>query len=398
MQIKQKLLVIAVGTALIMPAAVWAGELEDLRSEMQEMTERVGQLESQLGRSAKPAVSSGNSKMRLSLSGQVNRGLLYVDDGDKTKVHNVDNDASSTRIRFIAEADPSNTLTVGAAIEVQFESNSTASVNQNTDSSGEGPNNFTERRVEVYFVDKHLGKLWLGQGWTASEGSSEVDLSGTDLAGYSDTAILAGGQFFRRYDGTIPQDGEGALDGTNVKSAFTNMDGLGRTDRVRYDTPSFAGFTAATSFTQGDGADLALKYKADYQGVKVAAALAYADPDSSNVEDQVNGSISVLLDAGFNGTFAAGSQSTMKGRDPSFYYAKLGYRMGPNAFSVDYHRSDDQDVKNDEATSYGAQYVRTLEGWSTEAYVGIRNYELERSRSMHVEDVLGVLAGARIKF
>ncbi|MEH6825695.1 MAG: hypothetical protein V7629_17510, partial [Motiliproteus sp.] len=310
MQFKQKLLVAALGTALIMPAAVWAGELEDLKSEMQKMMERVDQLESQQGSAAKPAVSSGSSKVRLSLSGQVNRGLLYVDDGDKTKVHSVDNDASSTRIRLIAEADPSNTLSIGAAIEVQFESNSTASVNQNTGSSGEGPNNFTERRLEVYFADKRFGKLWLGQGWTASEGSSEVDLSGTDLAGYSDTPVFAGGQIFRKKGGSM------ALTDTNVKSVFTNMDGLGRNDRIRYDTPSFAGFTAATSFTQGDGADLALKYKAGYQGMKVAAALAYVDPDSSDVEDQVNGSISVLLDAGFNGTFAAGSQSTMKGRDP----------------------------------------------------------------------------------
>lgn len=397
MQVKQKLLVAALGAALMTPAAVWAGELEDLKSEMQKMMQRIDQLESLQGSATKPALTSGSSKVRLSLSGQVDRGLLYVDDGDKTKVHNVDNDASSTRIRLIAEADPSNTLSIGAAIEVQFESNSTASVNQNTGSSGEGPNNFTERRLEVYFADKRFGKLWLGQGWTASEGSSEVDLSGTDLAGYSDTPVFAGGQIFRKKGGSLALTDKSDGTALNVKSVFTNMDGLGRNDRIRYDTPSFAGFTAATSFTQGDGADLALKYKADYPGMKVAAALAYVDPDSSDVKDQVNGSISVLLDAGFNGTFAAGSQSTMDGRDPSFYYAKLGYRMGPNAFSVDYHRSDDQDVMKDEATSYGAQYVRTLEDWSTEAYVGISNHELDRTGT-GLQDVLGVLAGARIKF
>lgn len=393
MQIKQKLLVVALGTALMTPAAVWAGEVEDLKAGMQKMMERIDHLEAQKGSDGKPAVTSGNKKVRLSLSGQVNRGLLFVDDGEETEVHNVDNDASSTRIRFIGEADASDTLTVGAAIEVQLESNSTASVNQNTTSSGEGPDNFTQRRLEVYFADKNLGKLWLGQGWTASEGSSEEDLSGTALAGYSDTDILAGGQIFRNADNTLST--------TNVKSAFTNMDGLGRTDRIRYDTPSIAGFTLATSLTQGEAKDVAVKYKTGYEGLKVAAILAYADPDSTDVEDQVNGSISVLLDGGLNATFAAGSQSTADNRDPSFYYTKLGYKMGDHAFSVDYHRSDDTlsgaAAVGDEATSYGAQYVRTLKDWSTEAYVGIRNYELDRTGS-DFQDVLGVLAGARVKF
>jgi len=41
-----------------------------------------------------------------------------------------------------------------------------------------GPNNFTERKLEIYFDSKRLGRLWLGQGDTASNGTSEVDLSG----------------------------------------------------------------------------------------------------------------------------------------------------------------------------------------------------------------------------
>jgi len=39
-----------------------------------------------------------------------------------------------------------------------------------------GPNNFTERKLEIYFDSKRLGRLWLGQGDTASNGTSEVDL------------------------------------------------------------------------------------------------------------------------------------------------------------------------------------------------------------------------------
>ena len=39
-----------------------------------------------------PAVTSGTGNIRLSVSGQVNRAVLYVDDGADDQVFNVDND------------------------------------------------------------------------------------------------------------------------------------------------------------------------------------------------------------------------------------------------------------------------------------------------------------------
>ena len=35
------------------------------------------------------------------------------------------------------------------------------------------------RKAEVAFANEHFGKLWLGQGSMASDGSAEVDNSGT---------------------------------------------------------------------------------------------------------------------------------------------------------------------------------------------------------------------------
>ncbi len=134
------------------------------------------------GGAASNVVASGEERVSLTLSGQVNRGLLWADDGGTSELFNVDNDNSSTRIRAAGLANVTDDLGLGAAIEVQFESNSTASVNQ-TNSTGVGPNTFTERKLEWYLDSKRFGRLWMGQGSTASDGASESDLSDTGVIG-----------------------------------------------------------------------------------------------------------------------------------------------------------------------------------------------------------------------
>jgi len=376
---------------------VAAGEIDDLKALVQKLSQRVNELEQRQESTAvadTKSVSSGSEKVKLSISGQVNRGILYADDGAQSDLHHVDNDASSTRIRFIGEAKPNEKMTVGAAMEVQFESNSTATVSQ---TGVGGTDNFTQRRLEVYFDHMDYGKVWLGQGWTASEGTSEVDLSGTDLAGYSDTDILAGGTLFR--------SSAGVLSTISVGSVLTNLDGLGRNDRLRYDTPNISGFMGSVGIVQDDKTDVALRYANAFGGTKVAGAIAYAKTQGTTFDEQVNGSASVLLANGLNFTLAAGStEAIAAGRnDSDFFYGKFGYKTkgissaGETAFSIDYHSTEDLAMNGDEADSIGLQAVQKVDDWGTEFYVGLRQYSLDRAGA-DFDDVIGVLAGARVKF
>jgi hypothetical protein len=171
-----------------------------------------------------------------------------------------------------------------------------------------------------------------------------MDLSGTALAGYSDSDILAGGTRFRRSDGTLLDD-----DATHpkVKDVLTNLDGLGRDDRVRYDSPGFGGFKVSLGTVQGGAWDTALRYSGELaNGTRIVGALGYADlaGDDSALESQLNGSASVLLPSGFNATLAAGRGESDAGDDVTFYYGKVGYQArliaaGKTAFSVDYHQT-----------------------------------------------------------
>jgi hypothetical protein len=57
-------------------------------------------------------VSSGGDKIKVSLSGQMDRAEIYGDDGISNQVRNVDNRISSTRFRIVGEgrANPETTL------------------------------------------------------------------------------------------------------------------------------------------------------------------------------------------------------------------------------------------------------------------------------------------------
>jgi hypothetical protein len=346
-------------------------------------------------------VTSGKKGIKLAVSGQVNRGVLFVDDGAKTHAIHVDNDNSSTRIRFVAEGRLNEEFKVGAHVEVQFESNSSGVVNQFNE-RGVGPNNFTERKLEVYLDSKTFGRLWIGQGDTASNGVSERDLSGTSVAGYSAVHDLAGGMIFVRSG--LPQ---AIVTDPSIGATFTNLDGLSRDDRVRYDTPKWNGFHLRGSVIANGRWDVGGRFAGKVWDTKLAAALAYW---SRPGREGVSGSISGLHASGINLSFAGGNAdftspaAVAAGRfDSSFWYVKLGYlnnfltSAGKTGIAVDYFNGNDQAANFDEGEAFGVFLVQNLDKVATELYVGGRVYDLDR-RGRNFDSIAAVLAGARIKF
>jgi predicted porin len=342
-------------------------------------------------------VKSEDDKVSVTLYGHINRALLVSNDGDETNYYNVDGGHSQSRMGLRAEAAVNEHLDIGTTIELGLKSNLSSEVDQ-TDKSTDFDIN--DRIIEVFLDDERFGRLFMGQGHTASDGTSEVDLSGTPIAGYSDIPGMAGGQFF--YDKQT-----GSLSTTRIKNVFNNMDGLGRQDRIRYDTPNFSGFQASGSINNDDGGDIALRYSAKFGETQVAAAGAWASPEDQipTVDKQYNGSASVLFGMGLNFTVAGGYQDlkgTRSGDEASFIYGKVGYRQdffsfGETAFSVDFSRSEDIDQNGDEADAFGFQCVQDLDPWGSEWYLGYRYHTLDR-RNQSYDDINSFMSGFRVKF
>ncbi len=371
--------------------------LEDLKDQVEALKarpEKTG-VESAEGRPA--AVEPGNPQARIKLYGQVDKAVLFSDDGDDTNTYLVDNDNSSTRVGVLGTIAPDDRYEIGTRIEVEYQTNPSNRVSQANKRIG--GTDFEKRHLDLFVAAKKYGKLSLGWGSTASDGTSEVDLSGTGVVASSDVKDMAGGQLF--YD-----DNTDSLSATNVAGVFTNMDGLSRDERIRYDTPSYRGFTGAASYISAGGGDLALRYSARIDAYKLAAAAAYADPGSTSnsVDDILAGSVSVLHDSGFNGTFAVGRRDhKTPGRDTGmFFYTKFGYRaewfsLGKTSMSADYGRYSDIAADSDDADTVGLQVVQDFQDWGTEAYLGYRFHKLDRSGADY-ENINAVMAGMRVKF
>lgn len=346
---------------------------------------------------APKVVSHQSDKVKIQAYGQVNRAVLAADDGDSSDYYFVDNDNSSTRVGLLGSVAANDDVTIGTRMEFEYQSNPSNDVNQlDKDPDGES---FDDRWIDLQVTSKRFGKLYLGKGSTASDGTSEVDLSGTDVVGYSSIADMAGGILF--YDKDADE-----LSTVKVSDAFSNFDGLSRRNRIRYDTPEFWGFTLSAS-APSDGGDVALRYAAQWgEAFKFAAAAAYANPRAFNdaVDDQYNGSASVLHSSGLNVTVAGGMQKLEDDDrdDPVFYYGKLGYRhsffdVGESRFSVDYTHTDDLAQDGDDADSVGVQFVQDFSQWGTEFYLGYRWHALDRDDA-DFDDINAVMSGLRVKF
>jgi cell division protein FtsB len=374
--------------------------IEDLRQQVEELkTAPPPETAAAKPEAEKLTVTAGTTKANVQLYGQVNRGVLVVDDGEKTRGYQVDNDNSSTRIGLLGAANPGGEFEIGTRIEVQFESNSSSEINQ-IDNTDVGPDNFTKRWLDLYLKHERFGKLFVGYGSTASDGTSEVDFSGTDVVGYASVSDAAGGFFW--HDSSV-----GDLDmDTTIGAVFTDMDGLGRKNRIRYDSPGFYGLMAATSWINNGGGDIALKYASEFGSFKLAAQAAYANPDgtSDTLDNQFNGSASILHDSGLNFTLSGGVQDYKGNRDDdgTFLYGKLGYKLnvcplGMTALSIDGGLNKDVQQDGDEATTFGAQMVQNFTDWATEFYLGYRFYKLDRDDADY-DNFNSLLTGFRVKF
>lgn len=340
-----------------------------------------------------PVVTSGNERVTLAISGQVNRAINLADDGSSTQTYYVDNDTSNSRVRFVGTGRVTDDLTLGSKIEVAIAPNESSEVSQNNEDSGTF---FDERVVEVWGQSDEFGKISLGKGNTASDGTSEVDLSGTDVIMYASVADPVGGLQFRTKGGD--------LTGVAVNDAFNDFDGLSRKNRLRYDTPSLAGFSLAVSTITNGQYDAGLFWAAEVGGFKAAAAAALAKPNTDDVDYRADGSASILhVPTGLNLTLSSGFDESDDGGNPSSYYLKVGwiadfFDFGSTNFGVDVNRSVNNPTPSDSGWSFGGAVVQNISDFGLQLYSQVRYYELDRNNDPSVDGITAFTVGTRIKF
>lgn len=245
-----------------------------------DLEERIAELEATTAR-------KGNRKVSLTVSGLVNEALLFWDDGSESNVYVGTNEAAQSRFRVLGEAEITKGWKAGYLIEIGVRGARLDRVNQNepTTSSSNAAADFISTRHSAWWLSsKDYGKLWVGLTSDAADGITEINLANTNHFASANKQNLGdgGSGFFLRRNGAL-------LDGTGgnpnlkwgnfvVPGGQQGIPGEGhRENLVKYETPTFAGFTASAAWGEDDFWNIALRYKGEGGGFKFAGGIAYTE-------------------------------------------------------------------------------------------------------------------------
>lgn len=324
--------------------------------------------------------NSGNLlAIDFALSGQINRLLMNIDNGVEQGVVHADNSVSGTRWRFDGRGEVGENMTAGFLYETQLQSNPSIKITVDSlDSDGSGgnvgPGDYFSVRQSNVWLKGNFGRIQIGQGSGASDGSAEIDLSGTNVIQYSGASNDLLGSMEYGDSGVV------------VNDVRRNFDGLGRNDNLRYDA-GLGSVRVAASTGNGSKVELGALYESD----NLKVAVAFWDQNDSGAGNQGQAiSGSWMGDSGINVTAALSGDD--RDGDPYNTYLKLGYRNGNHAFAIDI--SETRDLGPDNASSYSIAWVGLmLQG--VELYA---TYRVEKLDDDAADDITALAGGARIKF
>lgn len=376
-----------------------SAEIAKLKEQLAGNTESIGVTadKEELADVEKMATSSF-SNVNVSLYGQFNPAILAVNNGDSSDFYVVDNTHSQTRFGLKASVDTVSSWKVGGRLEYGITANASHEVN-NLETYDASDPDFKLRWAQISFDHERFGKFSLGKGDSASNNSAEIDLSGTAVAMQDKTLWMASATYWN--DGS-----SNTLSELRVKDLYNGYDGLSRTDRIRYDTPNFSGFSLAGSVSSGDAFDSSLWFSRSFAGTKIAAGIGAANPGDimANTDMLYTGSASILFPLGVSATFSGGYKDLVEAeRDSSyFWWAKLGYKTkfhesATTAFSIDYGEANNLVTNDERGKTWALAAVHDLSNWGTELYMIYRMY-LADSQFADFDDVNTFMAGARLKF
>jgi len=268
-----RLAITAAGGLMVGGFALTPAQAADLGGDCcADLEERVAELEA-------TAVRHANRRVTLTLSGQVNSAVMWWDNGEESDVYVIDNDEASTRLRIAGSGQITHGVTASLTIEVDFLGNGTAE-NDQDDLAG-----FNVRRGSWAISSDRLGTLSVGQDSMASDGAFETSFANSWVAsvGYGlSTTNMGTFQVFNTVNQTYT--------GITWFAVGSDQDSS-RRNRVRYDSPTLAGFTFSAAWGEDDEWDTALRYSNEWNGLRVAASVSYHEDMDDNGDRVTNNGI-----------------------------------------------------------------------------------------------------------
>jgi len=384
-----------------------------------DLEERVAELEA-------TTVRKGNRVMSVTLTGNVNTGILIWDDGVDSDAYVVDNDFSGTDFQITGSSSLKPGWTVGYRMDIDVDFSGSANVDAvEGDSNGddEGFGGVELDNADAYIESQRLGRITVGLTDMASDGIAEISLSSAGNNYHCAAGCMAGGFAIR--------GGTGAETWSTISSA---LDGFGDVQAVRYDSPSIAGFILSASAGEDDNLDVALRFSKQWNSIQIAAGVAYAvdaedDPDATALElpgrdqfTQISGSASIKhVPTGLYAIVSAGEQD-YEGADSagentaSSFYGSVGVSQnwfGPGDTSLygEYASYEDFGVNGSGAEMLSLGFAQDFDAAATEIFIVGQHWSADETYDLaageggpdcsvgcDTEEWFGVMTGMNVNF
>lgn len=419
---------LAIGVGLIFAAEAFAGDLGKPGGDCcADLEERVAELEA-------TTVTKSNRKVALRVYGQVNYGILHYDlkgapgGNDWTFFTPVE---EQSRFGFVGEGKFASGWKAGFVMELGIGGNDPVGLDTGPalltflapkDGTNEfqiGSDGISTRHAFAY-VDTPAGKIAIGHTSSSTDGVIEAN---TAKNGWLASRPLS----------LDPLTFGGAAKGLNLP-----FDG-GRTDVIKYVSPTWNGFTASASWGDAEMWDAALAYRGEFSGFKFAGSIGYRDERDvellnvlailpplitldlsgditsyagsasvmhatsgvfvtgfySKLEYDLTGTIGIALGPlfGISGSFSAG-ELELTGWGGQAGIEKKFFDLGATTIAADYQRIEIQGA-DFEPTIYGLSVVQSIDPAAADFYVNWKRVDLD----LGDDDSFDVFSsGMRIKF
>jgi len=362
-------------------------------------------------------IKSGKDQTSLSISGHVSRQITIVDDG-RTSVRHSDSNFSSSRIVLKAAGKINADMKVATKIETAVDDARNAPATEGTEFDARSGNDLQTRKAEIQLSHKSFGTVWIGAGDTAGNGITEHSFVGFSML--PGAIFLQSGGAFRAVS---PEGDNNGTAVARVANVMSQPDMMGRSTRIRYDTPVIAGFMASTSHLDNQDFDVALRYNGKFFGTKIKAGAAYANNASgaasttatqnSTGQELYGGSIAFSHSSGLGASYGieyvndesrTGELLTDNNKDPLFQNAQLFYtskfsEMGATTFVYEYNQHENKRNSADIGRAHSIGIAQNIDAAAMDIALRFSTVELDNDTiTLANDDVNALSIHTRVKF
>jgi len=373
-----------------------------------DLEERIAELEATTAR-------KGNRKVSLTISGWVAEQVTYWDDGVEDNVYVTGLGSTlATNVKFTGQATIVPGWTAGYVLHIEADGSDSLTTNQVTPRGpgllgGAVSNNFVQTMQSFWFIkSESLGKVSIGlQSMVSDNAAILVDGSGSLVpANWVAFDFLSFGI----------RNNAGGFTGATWGGAGICIPGdcFGvPANSVRYDSPTFAGFSASASWGDDEMWDVGIRYAGELHGFKLAATAVYAESSGGTASSLFGdadyfqaGLYAQHIGTGLFGLVNYGDfENNITTDEGEVWYFKAGIRqkwnhLGATVLYGEYLNSE-ASIASREFEWYGVGVVQEIDAAAMSMWLKYRNMSVEDDGTVCAagcQDFDEVTFGALINF